>query len=98
MSAAFWQHKNPGGIDSIRAISNCATWIVGKLQTKRDRDKVRGGLTDSGISPSDLARSSHVPKTGDFMLLNKEGDVPFSSMNLAADLSLHDESGAASPL
>lgn len=68
--------QNPGDID-YKGLSNCATWIVGKLQTKRDRDKVREGLTDAEFSPSDLTRKLAKPKTGEFMLLNKEGDVHF---------------------
>ncbi|HDX8346961.1 TPA: ATP-binding protein [Aeromonas dhakensis] len=68
--------QNPGDID-YKGLSNCATWIVGKLQTKRDRDKVREGLTDAEFSPSDLAKKIARPKTGEFMLLNKEGDVHF---------------------
>ena len=68
--------QNPGDID-YKGLSNCATWIVGKLQTIRDRDKVREGLTDAEFSPSDLAKKLARPKTGEFMLLNKEGDVHF---------------------
>lgn len=68
--------QNPGDID-YKGLSNCATWIVGKLQTKRDRDKVREGLTDAEFSPSDLTKKLARPKTGEFMLLNKEGDVYF---------------------
>jgi hypothetical protein len=68
--------QNPGDID-YKGLSNCATWIVGKLQTKRDRDKVREGLTDAEFSPSDLAKRLARPKTGEFMFLNKEGDVHF---------------------
>ncbi len=68
--------QNPGDID-YKGLSNCATWIVGKLQTKKDRDKVREGLTDAEFSPSDLAKKLARPKTGEFMLLNKEGDVHF---------------------
>ena len=68
--------QNPGDID-YKGLSNCATWIVGKLQTIRDREKVREGLTDAEFSPSDLAKKLARPKTGEFMLLNKEGDVHF---------------------
>lgn len=68
--------QNPGDID-YKGLSNCATWIVGKLQTKRDRDKVREGLTDAEFSPSDMTKKLSKPKTGEFMLLNKEGDVHF---------------------
>jgi len=68
--------QNPGDID-YKGLSNCSTWIVGKLQTKRDREKVREGLTDAEFSPSDLAKKLARPKTGEFMLLNKEGDVYF---------------------
>ena len=68
--------QNPGDID-YKGLSNCSTWIVGKLQTKRDRDKVREGLTDAEFSPADLAKKLARPKTGEFMVLNKEGDVLF---------------------
>ncbi len=68
--------QNPGDID-YKGLSNCATWIVGKLQTKRDRDKVREGLTDTEFSPADLTKKLARPKTGEFMVLNKEGDVLF---------------------
>lgn len=68
--------QNPGDID-YKGLSNCATWVVGKLQTKRDRDKVREGLNDAEFSPSDLAKKLARPQTGEFMLLNKEGDVHF---------------------
>ncbi|MCB2305625.1 DUF853 family protein [Clostridium estertheticum] len=68
--------QNPGDID-YKGLSNCATWIVGKLQTKRDRDKVREGLTDAEFTPSDLTKKLARPNTGEFMLLNKDGDVHF---------------------
>lgn len=68
--------QNPGDID-YKGLSNCATWIVGKLQTQRDRNKVREGLADAEFSPSGLAKKLAQPKTGEFMLLNKEGDVYF---------------------
>lgn len=68
--------QNPGDID-YKGLSNCATWIVGKLQTKRDRDKIREGLTDAEFSPADLTKKLAKPKTGEFMILNREGDVFF---------------------
>jgi hypothetical protein len=68
--------QNPGDID-YKGLSNCATWIVGKLQTNRDREKVREGLTDAEFSPSDLAKKLARPKTGEFMLMNREGYVYF---------------------
>ncbi len=68
--------QNPGDID-YKGLSNCATWIVGKLQTKRDRDKVREGLTDAEFTPANLAKKLARPKTGEFMILNKEGDILF---------------------
>jgi hypothetical protein len=68
--------QNPGDID-YKGISNCATWIVGKLQTRRDRDKIREGLTDAEFSPADLTKRLARPKTGQFMFLTKAGDVAF---------------------
>lgn len=68
--------QNPGDID-YKGLANCSTWIVGKLQTKRDRDKVREGLTDAEFSPRDLAKRLARPQTGEFMIMAKDGDVKF---------------------
>ncbi len=35
--------QNPVDID-YKALSNCGTWMVGRLQTKNDRDRVREGM------------------------------------------------------
>ena len=68
--------QNPGDID-YKGLSNCSTWIIGKLQTKRDRDKVREGLADAEIKPSDLAKKLAAPNTGQFMFMTTDGSVSF---------------------
>lgn len=68
--------QNPGDID-YKGLSNCSTWIIGKLQTKRDRDKVREGLADAEIKPSDLAKKLAAPNTGQFMFMSTDGSVSF---------------------
>jgi Bacterial protein of unknown function (DUF853) len=68
--------QNPGDID-YKGLSNCSTWIIGRLQTKRDRDKVREGLADAEFKPSDLAKKLAAPSTGQFMLMARDGGVNF---------------------
>lgn len=47
------------------------------MQTKRDRDKVREGLSDAEIKPSDLAKKLAAPNTGQFMFMTTDGSVSF---------------------
>jgi hypothetical protein len=68
--------QNPGDID-YKGLSNCSTWIIGKLQTKRDRDKIREGLADAEFKPSDLARRLAAPIAGQFMVMTRDGTVAF---------------------
>ena len=68
--------QNPGDID-YKGLSNCSTWIIGKLQTKRDRDKVREGLADAEFKPRDLAKMLAAPNTGQFMFMTADGGVAF---------------------
>jgi hypothetical protein len=43
--------QNPVDLD-YKALGNIGTWLVGKLQTERDRDRLREGLTgSSGLPP-----------------------------------------------
>jgi hypothetical protein len=68
--------QNPGDID-YKGLSNCSTWIIGKLQTKRDRDKIREGLADAEFKPSDLTKKLAAPGTGQFMVMTRDGGVSF---------------------
>jgi hypothetical protein len=68
--------QNPGDID-YKGLSNCSTWIIGKLQTKRDRDKVREGLADAEFKPSDLTKMLATPNAGQFMFMTSDGAVSF---------------------
>lgn len=42
----FLSTQNPMDLD-YKALSNCGTWFIGKLQTQRDRDRVMEGLSSS---------------------------------------------------
>ena len=68
--------QNPGDID-YRALSNCNTWISGKLATKRDREKVLEGMA---IWSSELERAKHNlanAETGDFVIKDARGEVHY---------------------
>ena len=73
--------QNPGDID-YKSLSNCGTWLIGKLQTKRDREKVFQGLSDAevlsmnmDINYLDSVLSSL--NTGEFFLKRKDGRIDF---------------------
>jgi hypothetical protein len=45
--------QNPVDLD-YKGLSNMGTWLVGKLQTDQDRERLRDGLIGSGIDPRTL--------------------------------------------
>jgi hypothetical protein len=45
--------QNPVDLD-YKALSNMGTWLVGKLQTDQDRERLRDGLIGSGLDPKTL--------------------------------------------
>lgn len=68
--------QNPGDID-YKALSNCNTWIAGKLATDRDRKKVLEGMAVWG---SELERVKHNlanAETGDFAVKDARGEVAY---------------------
>lgn len=68
--------QNPGDID-YKALSNCNTWIAGKLATDRDRKKVLEGMAIWG---SELERMKHNlanAETGDFVVKDARGEVRY---------------------
>lgn len=73
--------QNPGDID-YKGLSNCGTWIIGKLSTARDRSKVLQGLGDSellgaAVNRRELEKQIASLKTGEFICKTKQGTVEF---------------------
>lgn len=68
--------QNPGDVD-YKGLSNCSTWIIGKLQTNRDRAKIREGLSDAEFSPSVMTQKLASAQSGQFMIMTREGNVSF---------------------
>ncbi|NMA30766.1 MAG: ATP-binding protein, partial [Candidatus Methanofastidiosa archaeon] len=66
--------QNPGDVD-YKGLSNCHTWIVGKLSTEQDRKKVIQGMalwgTDADIVKHNLATAN----TGDFVVRTPRGEI-----------------------
>jgi len=73
--------QNPGDID-YKGLSNCGTWIVGKLSTSRDRDKVLQGLGDiellgAAVDRRRLEKEIASLRTGEFICKTKQGALEF---------------------
>ena len=73
--------QNPGDID-YKGLSNCGTWIIGKLSTARDREKVLQGLGDIelfGTSTDRRRLEGQIAslETGEFICKTWQGDVEF---------------------
>ncbi len=66
--------QNPGDID-YKALSNCNTWIVGKLATDRDRKKVLEGMAIWGGELERVKHNLANAETGDFAVKDARGDV-----------------------
>ncbi len=73
--------QNPGDID-YKGLGNCGTWIIGKLSTSRDREKVLQGLGDvellgTAVDRRKLERQIASLETGEFVCKTRRGDVEF---------------------
>jgi hypothetical protein len=73
--------QNPGDID-YKGLGNCGTWIIGKLSTRRDREKVLQGLGDiellgTAVDRRKLERQIASLETGEFVCKTKRGDLEF---------------------
>ncbi|MFB0534326.1 MAG: helicase HerA-like domain-containing protein [Anaerolineae bacterium] len=71
--------QNPGDVD-YKGLSNCGTWMIGKLPTERDREKVFQGLGDAELTGIDLTKKRLGQliaslETGEFIVKTKRGDV-----------------------
>jgi ribosomal protein L13 len=60
--------QNPGDID-YKGLSNCGTWIVGKLGTDRDRKKVMEGMAIWGSDAERVRNNLTNADTGDFVIV-----------------------------
>jgi hypothetical protein len=68
--------QNPGDID-YRGLSNCGTWAIGRLSTKRDRDKVMEGIALAEIGFYGIHDLLAAPQTGEFLIRMRSGEVAF---------------------
>jgi tetratricopeptide (TPR) repeat protein len=59
--------QNPGDID-YKGLSNCGTWAVGQLKTKRDRSKIEQGAGDADLDFQAAKRFIPSLNTGQFVL------------------------------
>ncbi len=68
--------QNPGDID-YRALSNCGTWISGKLATDRDRQKVLEGMAIGGSELERVKRNLANADIGDFVVKDARGEMQY---------------------
>lgn len=68
--------QNPGDID-YKGLSNCGTWIVGKLGTDRDRKKVMEGMAIWGGDAERVRNNLTNAGTGDFVIKDIHGNVKY---------------------
>jgi hypothetical protein len=68
--------QNPGDID-YKGLSNCHTWIIGKLATERDRTKVMEGMEVWGLNAEKVRRNLATAQSGDFVVKDARGDIKF---------------------
>ncbi|MFO1410236.1 MAG: hypothetical protein U1F06_07645 [Steroidobacteraceae bacterium] len=71
--------QNPVDLD-YRGLANCGTWLIGRLQTERDKLRVVEGLTSAqggaGLDQADLGRLLSALKPRVFLLRNAREDAP----------------------
>lgn len=71
--------QNPVDLD-YKALSNAGTWFVGRLQTERDRARVRDGLTAASagakLERADIERRLAGLRSRHFLLQNAHDDEP----------------------
>jgi hypothetical protein len=71
--------QNPVDLD-YRGLSNCGTWLIGRLQTERDKARVIEGLTSAqggaALDQGELGRLLAALKPRVFLLRNAHEDAP----------------------
>lgn len=68
--------QNPGDVD-YKGLSNCHTWIIGKLATDRDRKKVMEGIELWGSKGETVRVNIANAKTGDFVIKDPRNEISF---------------------
>ena len=68
--------QNPGDID-YKGLSNCHTWVIGRLATRRDRDKIRQGISDAEVNLGDVDKAITSVNAGEFLIHKKNGSVEY---------------------
>ncbi|GAG99052.1 unnamed protein product, partial [marine sediment metagenome] len=66
--------QNPGDVD-YKGLSNCGTWVVGKLSTKRDRDKILEGISEADVKFKEINKLITSPDVGEFLIKLSSGEV-----------------------
>jgi len=64
--------QNPGDVD-YKGLSNCQTWMVSRLQTKLDRDKIRQGMSAAEIYIDSMDDKLRDLKPSEFLVRSKTG-------------------------
>ncbi len=70
--------QNPVDLD-YKALSNCGTWFIGRLQTERDKERVLEGLqgaSQQGFNAQDMAATLSGLGKRTFLLHNVNEDAP----------------------
>lgn len=68
--------QNPGDVD-YKALGNCGIWAVGRLGTKRDRDKATESFALAGREQKWLGNFITRAEPGDFALRTPSGDTDY---------------------
>jgi len=64
--------QNPGDVD-YKGLSNCQTWMVSRLQTKLDRDKIRQGMSAAEIHIDSMDDKLRDLQPSEFLVRSKTG-------------------------
>lgn len=59
--------QNPVDLD-YKGLANMGVWMVGRLQTRQDRDRLRDGLTGAGMAEGDVERMLDATRKRVFLL------------------------------
>jgi|WetSurMetagenome_2_1015567.scaffolds.fasta_scaffold29896_2 DnaJ-domain-containing protein 1 len=64
--------QNPGDVD-YKGLSNCQTWMVSRLQTRLDRDKIRQGMSVAEIHIESMDDKLRDLQPSEFLVRSKTG-------------------------
>ncbi len=69
--------QNPGDID-YRGLGNCGTWIIGKLTTEKDREKIIQGLSEAEFPLREKVKFKEAIvnlRPGEFIVKTRKGKI-----------------------